>query len=122
MKSLFLSFLLGSAAVLAPAGDASLSGKWNIHNNIVGNESDMACTLTQKDSDLTGSCSSDHGAVPISGKVNEKKVSWTYKSEYNGGPITLTYKGTLDSTNKISGSVMVEEYGAEGEFTATQAK
>jgi hypothetical protein len=60
--------------------------------------------------------------VNISGKVDEKKITWMYKSEYNGSPITVNYKGTLDSTTKITGTVNVEEYGAEGEFTATQSK
>ncbi|MFN7998816.1 MAG: hypothetical protein U0Q18_34650 [Bryobacteraceae bacterium] len=102
------------------ADNSSVTGKWKVHNSIVGNESDMACTLTQKDADLTGACSSEQGTVNITGKVDGKNVSWIFKSEYNGGPITLTYKGTIDAANKISGTVTVEEYSAEGEFTATQ--
>ncbi len=122
MKTL-LSFLLLSAATAALAADnPGITGKWQIHNDIAGNESEMACSLTQKDSDLTGSCTSEQGAVNITGKVDGKKVSWTYKSEYNGGPITLTYSGTVQSAEKITGSVNVEEYSAEGEFTATQTK
>jgi len=105
------------------AADASsVSGKWQVHNNIAGNESDMACTLTQKDADLTGTCSSSKGDVNISGKVDGKNVNWVYKSEYNGGPITLTYKGSVEAADKINGTVSVEEYGVDGEFTATQSK
>ena len=122
MKTLLLSFVLASAAIAAASDTPSLSGKWQLHNNISGNESDQACTFTHTGSELTGSCSSDQGTVNITGKVEDKKVNWIYKSEYNGSPITLTYKGTLDSTNKISGSVRVEEYDAEGEFTATPSK
>jgi hypothetical protein len=123
MKPRLLSFLLAFTAVLTPAADnPSLNGSWQIHNNIAGNESDQACTFTQKGNDLTGSCSSDHGTVNISGKVDEKKITWMYKSEYNGSPITINYKGTLDSTTKMTGTVNVEEYSAEGEFTATQSK
>jgi hypothetical protein len=123
MKPLLFSLLLGATAIVASAADnASVAGKWQIHNNIAGNESDMACDWTQKDSDLAGTCSSDHGNINITGKIDGKNVSWTYKSEYNGGPITLTYKGTLGSANSISGTVAVEEYSVEGDFTATQAK
>jgi hypothetical protein len=124
MKILYPGLLLISAAALAPAAyNPSLNGKWQVHNSIAGNESDQACTFTQKDADLTGSCSSENGTVTISGKINGKKVTWTYKSEYNGAPLTVAYDGVLDSAAaKISGSVNVPEFSADGEFTATQSK
>ena len=106
--------------IVSAADNPSVAGKWKVHNSIAGNESDMACTLTQKESDLTGACNSEQGTVNITGKLDGKNVSWVYRSEYNGGPITLTYKGTVDANNKITGTVVVEEYSAEGEFTATQ--
>jgi hypothetical protein len=115
--------LLVSAAALATAADnAPLSGKWQIHNSIAGNESDQACTFTQKDSDLSGTCTSDNGNVNVTGKIDGKKVTWTYKSEYNGSPLTVNYEGTVNSDNKISGSVSVPEFSADGDFTATPSK
>jgi hypothetical protein len=123
MKTILVSLLLVSAAAVASAGDnPSLSGKWQVHNSISGNESDQGCTFTQKDSDLTGSCSSDNGTVKISGKVDGKKVTWSYKSEYNGTPLTVTYEGIVESATKITGSVTVPEFSADGDFTATQSK
>ena len=59
---------------------------------------------------------------PSSGKVDGKAVAFTFKSEYNGAPLTVEYKGTLESASKIVGTVNVVEYGVGGEFTATQAK
>ncbi|HSU31901.1 MAG TPA: hypothetical protein VLJ11_11760 [Bryobacteraceae bacterium] len=123
MKPLLLSFLLASAAVLASAaGSASLTGPWQVHISIAGTEKDQACTFTQTNNDLSGSCNSDQGTVNISGKVDDKKINWTYKSEYDGSPITVKYQGTLDSASKIAGNVNVEEFGAEGDFTATRSK
>ena len=124
MKSLIFSVLLASAAVATSAADdASVTGTWKVHNSIAGNESDMTCTVSQKDKDLTGSCQGEQGSVAITGKVDDKKVSWTYKSEYNGGPITLKYSGDVaDSADKISGTVTVEEYSVDGDFTATISK
>ena len=58
----------------------------------------------------------------ISGKVDNQKVNWTYKSEYNGSPITLSYAGSVDSNNKMRGTVTVEEYSVEGDFTAVQSR
>jgi len=121
MKLPLYSFLLASMAMAAAADNPSLTGKWKVHNDIAGNESDMSCTLTQKDNVLAGPCVSDQGTVNITGKVDGKNVSWVFKSEYNGGPITLTYKGTIAADNKITGTVTVEEYSVDGDFTATLA-
>lgn len=123
MKILLFSLILASAAVMPMAADnPAITGKWQIHNSVAGNESDMACTLTQTENDLTGSCSSDNGSGDLKGKVDNKTVTWTYKSQYNGGPLTLTYKGTLTADDKITGSVTVEEYSVDGDFTATHSK
>jgi len=122
MKSTLLSFFLASAALVAAADPPSLAGKWQVHSNIMGYENDLTCTFSQKENELAGSCGGDQGAVNISGKVDGQNVIWVYKSEYNGGPITLTYKGSLQSPEKIAGSVSVEEYNVDGEFTATLSK
>ena len=120
MKSLFLSVFLTTA--LAWAADTSLSGKWQIHGAISDHEINQNCTFTQKDTDLTGSCSSDTGSVEINGKVDGKKVTWMYKSQYEGSPITVNFEGKLDSDTKITGTVSVPEYSVDGDFTATQSK
>ena len=123
MKSLLSIVFVTSLAVGAYAADtASISGNWTIHNSIAGHESDQTCTFTEKESDLTGSCKTDSGTVSITGKIEGQKVTWTYKTEYNGSPLTLTYNGTLDAPDKFNGSVKVEEFSVEGEFTATRSK
>lgn len=123
MKSILFSILFASSALVVTAADEpSATGQWQVHTSIADNESDSACTFTQKGTDLSGTCTGQNGEVKINGKVDGKDVSWTYKSEYNGGPITVTYKGKLQSTGKIGGSVSVEEYGADGDFTATKSQ
>lgn len=123
MKSLLLTLLVASAASVVVAADApSVSGQWQLHQNIADNESDQTCTFTQKDNDLIGSCQSDNGSGNLTGKVDGKKITWVYKSQYNGGPITVTYQGTLGSPEKMAGTVNVAEYSVDGDFTATRAK
>lgn len=119
MRLLLLPLLLFTAAAADPV---TLTGKWQVHLSIGGTENDQTCTLTQTGGDLEGTCASAEASGKITGKVEERKVSWTYKSEYNGGPITVKYSGTVDESNNIKGSVLVEEYSAEGDFTATPAK
>ena len=123
MKSLLLSVLLiSTATLLSAAGNSSLTGKWQVHLAIADHELDQNCTFTQKDTDLTGSCNSERGTVEISGKIDGKKVTWMYKSENEGTPITVNFEGRLESETKITGTVSVPEYSAEGDFTATQSK
>jgi len=124
MKALVLFALAASAAVVsvAAADEPGLSGTWQVHQNIVGNESDSSCKFTQTGDDLAGTCDGAMGNVKISGKVSEKKVSWTIQTEYNGSPLTLKYFGTLASATKMTGTVSVDPYGVDGEFTATSAK
>jgi len=120
MKALLLSFFLISGFVGARAADdAALHGKWKVHITVGDSQSDEECTLTQNDKELTGSCVSDRGTSPISGKVDGKKVSWISKSQYQGNPLTLTFNGTLESTTMITGTLNVAEYNVDGGFTAT---
>jgi hypothetical protein len=120
MKLLLVSSLLVPAALLAQTGEG-ISGKWDVHTVIAGNESRSACTFTQSGDELSGSCETTRGKVEIKGKVEGKTVSWAYKSEYDGTPLTVAYKGTLESAAKITGGVTVDEFSVDGEFTATQS-
>ena len=121
MKTLLISalFLLGSSAALAAA--PSLTGNWNVHISVAGTDMDMTCAWTQSDGKLTGSCTEPQGTVQLTGSVVDNKVTWTYNSQYNGDPITLTYAATLDGSKHITGTVDVEPYAVTGDFTATPA-
>jgi hypothetical protein len=123
MRFLLASFLAAAPIAATLAADTpSLTGKWQVHTSIAGTEVDDLCTFTQKENALTGNCSSDRGTFELSGNVNGQKVTWSYKSEYNGTPITVAFAGAVNAEKKITGSVNVPEFGAEGEFQATQPK
>lgn len=117
----FLWVTAVAAAALA-ADTASVSGKWRVQLSVGGTDREHSCTFTQKDKDLTGTCDTDQGAVEVSGKIDQNKVAWSYKSEYSGTPLTVAFSGTLDASGKMTGSVTVPEFGVEGEFTATSSK
>jgi hypothetical protein len=121
MKLPLVCFLPVLAASLAFAADP-VTGKWQIHSTIAGNESDQTCTFNAKNQDLTGTCTSDKGTVNITGKMDDKKVTWTYKSDYNGSPLTVNYEGKRESGTKITGTVTVAEFSVDGDFTATQSQ
>ncbi len=99
--------------------DTPLTGEWKVRNDISGNVSEMTCTFTQKGEDLSGGCATEQGNVEITGKVVQTSVTWGFKSQYNGGPITLNYKGSLGTDGQLAGAVTVEEFSVTGDFTAT---
>jgi hypothetical protein len=124
MKALLLSALLVSGTLTSLAADApTMAGKWKIHSSIVGNDSDTDCTLTQTANEIGGSCKTAEGKdAKVTGKVDGQKVTWQFDSEYNGTPLTITYTATLPPTaGKIAGTVAVDPFGVEGDFTATPA-
>ncbi len=122
MRLFLLSFLLTSAAVVVAGDNASLSGKWQIQYSIADREGKLGCTFTQKDSELTGTCTSDRGDLATTGKVEGKNVTWTYKTDSEGGPVTVVYKGIVEADGKIAGTIAAVEFGVEGEFKATSSK
>ena len=108
------------ARVHSDGSDSSLVGKWKIHSSIAGNESDATCTFEQTNDDLSGTCPGPDGGVKFTGRMDGKKVKWTYQIQYNGSPLTMKYDGTLDS-GKITGNVTVDPMGVSGDFTGTPA-
>jgi hypothetical protein len=125
MKILLLSALLVSTALPSLAADnASVTGKWKIHRSIAGNESDGECTLTQTADAISGTCSTaEMNEVQATGKVDGTKAIWSYDSVYDGSPITVKYTAKLNVIDgKFSGTVYVDPYGVDGDFTATAEK
>ncbi len=123
MKTIVLSFLLFSVPVIAPAAeDTSLAGQWKMHSSIAGHDSDFDCTFTQNNQDLGGTCKTTEATLTISGKVEASKVTFQYKTTYEGQELTIVHSGKVESPAKITGSVEVQPMGVTGDFTASQVK
>ncbi len=123
MKIATLALAVLSAGSLALAADTvTVTGSWQVHASVVGNESDSKCTFEQKGAELTGTCTNAEGnKLDVTGKVLGTKVSWSFKTEYNGTPLTVQHEGTLEA-GKITGTITVPEFSVSGDFTATAAK
>jgi hypothetical protein len=73
MKTLLAAVLATLLSAITLTAADPVSGTWQIHQNIVGNESDLACMFTQAGDDLAGTCDGPNGAVKLTGKVSGKK-------------------------------------------------
>jgi hypothetical protein len=122
VKRLLLLTLALVLAVVVSAQPVSVDGRWEVNANVGGTASDLDCTFTQKDTDLTGSCATDQTPLPIMGKVDGKTVTWQFNTQYEGQTLTAIYSGTLESADKIVGTVDVQPIGVSGDFTAKRAK
>jgi hypothetical protein len=116
---LALAFVSTAAPQAQPG---SVAGTWTVTATVSGNQSEQVCTFTQKDSELTGTCKGERGSFPIFGKVDGKNVTWQFDMEYEGQKLTPVYSGTLESAEKMVGTVDVQGMGVGGEFTATKPK
>ena len=128
MKPLFVLGLAIAATAAtqtvppAQTQSPSVAGTWTVRADVSGNQSESNCTFTQKNADLTGSCTSDRGTVMITGKAEGKTVSWQFDTPYEGQTLTVYYSGTSQSAEKITGTINVQPMNVSGEFTATKAK
>ena len=86
----------------------------------------IVCNFEQKAEALSGTCGTpDNGTATIIGTIAGDKVAWSYKTIYQGDPVTPSYQGTVDSPSKptkITGTVDVPELAADGDFTATPSQ
>lgn len=101
------------------AAAAPLSGRWKIDTDMV-QRSEQVCSFVQKGLHLQGTCTASNGTVKIIGKVAGTKVTWSYKTAYNGMPLTVSYSGNRKSGTKITGSTEVTQFGVQGTFTAVK--
>ncbi len=121
MKHLLVALLFSGSALLA--ADNPFTGTWKLNVSVAGNDSQATCTFTQKDVALTGTCKGDDGnAREVTGKIDEKKVTFQYKIEYNGEPLTLVYTGAMNTDDSLAGAVDVQPMGISGDFTAKRDK
>ena len=115
--------LFAAAVALAPiaASAADLSGDWTVNGNFdsMGIKYALACTFAvDSGGKLTGPCKSDQGDVATTGTVAGTAVEFGYDTTYQGSPVHLDYKGTVQSDGSLSGTV--DTGGPQGTFTATK--
>lgn len=95
---------------------------WVVTGNVQGVPVSLSCALTTA-SDLTvsGSCVDDQTkSHVVKGTVKEQVLTWSFDSEYEGSPITVTLTGVVDDTGaKMAGTIYVDPLNADGDFSAT---
>jgi hypothetical protein len=138
MKRMFLFGSLLFPSLLASAGQApaapatpvtptvatSAAGTWKVSGDVQGVPVLMTCVLAiDGNQKITGTCtdSDTTNAHAVTGTAKVASLTWTYSSEYQGTPITVTMNGHVDdSTSKMDGTIEVDPFAADGTFSATK--
>jgi hypothetical protein len=130
MKKLVLAAalaLLPMTVVPGAALAADVSGAWNVAGSFdaMGIKYNSVCTLKQDAAGkLTGACTgTQNETAPTTGTVTtgadgKTAVEFAHDTSYQGTPVHLDYKGTVQSDGSLSGTV--DAGGASGTFTATK--
>ena len=120
MKRLILAGALALAPTLALAAD--VSGAWVVNGDFesMGVKYNLTCTFTDDNGKLSGPCKGDQTVpdVTATGTVDGANVEFGYDTTYQGSPVHLDYKGTVQADGSIKGSIATG--GPEGAFTATK--
>ena len=113
-------FALALLASLHAAPADSITGKWQLKGDVVGNPLNTICDITQAGATLSGSCTGDTGVpTPITGTVKDGVVTFQHGGDYQGTELTIIYSGKLETPSSIKGTIEVKPFSAEGTFTAT---
>lgn len=114
---LTVTSLPGTLRAAVPA-----TGTWAVAGNVQGVPVNLNCALTlAADMTVSGSCIDDSTKThAVTGKVKDQTLTWSFDSEYEGSPITVTLSGVVDDSGaKMSGTIYVDPMNADGDFSAT---
>lgn len=102
-----------------PAGAQSvdLTGTWQLDVQTDAGSGSPTVTLEQDGDELTGHYSSANlGEADVTGTVDGDEFEFSFDASAQGMSVTVTYTGTVDDENTISGSVDLGGQ-ASGSFT-----
>jgi len=114
MSKVYVVILFLLAAVALSAAD--ISGTWTANVTVTAGTGSATFNFKQTGEALSGTYNGVLGDAKVTGVVKGNEVTWSFDSDQAG---KISYKGTLEGTSKIKGSV---EYGALGTGTFTADK
>ena len=98
-----------------------VTGKWLFSVTTDAGTGTPTVTLKQQGDSLTGHYSSQTlGEADLKGIVKDNKITFTFRIELQGTPLTVNYAGTVESKDAMKGTVDIGG-AASGTFTAKRS-
>ena len=122
MKIIFALAAVSAFCLAAPAmaQDVDLSGNWTMTTSIAGETHQSDCTFVRTGATMTGTCTRGDSTAALTGSVDKDGVHIKGKSSYGGAPIDLTYEAKVVDAATVKGTVHVEPFGVDGDFTLSK--
>jgi hypothetical protein len=115
LVAVILSVSFPAFAASQPAID--ISGTWTTQTEVQGIAVNETCVLAETpEGVLSGTCDTSGGKFKLTGKVTDKKVTFTHPSAYQGEDGVVSFFGTVDDPTSISGSIDLQPLNAGGAF------
>jgi hypothetical protein len=121
--------LLAVTAVLSfsmtafAAAPENIAGTWTTQTEVQGIAVNETCVIAETpDGILSGTCDTSGGVFKLTGKVTEKRVTFTHPAFYQAQDGTVSFFGTLDEPTSISGSIDMQPINAGGSFAMKKIK
>jgi hypothetical protein len=125
LRSAAVAVLLLGASSVGFAQDTTkvdLSGNWAFTVVYEGGQGSPTVRLTQKGDSLTGLyISQAFGELNVKGSVKGKEFNFSFTTSAGGDPFTMTFNGSVESTEALKGSVDMGGMGS-GTFTARRSR
>ena len=98
-----------------------VTGKWLFSVTTDAGTGTPTVSLKQQGDSLTGHYSSQTlGEADLKGIVKDNKITFTFRIELQGTPLTVNYAGTVESKDAMKGTVDIGG-AASGTFTAKRS-
>ena len=97
---------------------ADVSGTWSAAVTLDAGSGTATFAFKQTGDKLTGTYTGIAGTADVTGTVNGSDVEWSFDAAQVG---KISYKGKLDDSGKIAGTVQYGQLGS-GKFTAEKQK
>ena len=114
-----LSFVAVPHVLFAQGAKVDLTGAWAFETMTDAGPGAPSVTLKQDGEKLTGHYSSATlGEADLTGSVKGSEFTFSFNADLQGQAVPVTYKGTIESTTSLKGTLDLAGGLASGTFTA----
>lgn len=109
--------LVVTSLVVVATQEVDVTGTWIFDVTSDAGGGKPTVTLKQEGDQLTGHYSSDQlGEADLSGTVKGREITFSFETEAQGFALEVTYTGTVEGDDAISGTMSLGDFGG-GTFT-----
>lgn len=115
---LIVTMLVAASGAAHAQTKTDVTGIWLFQVETSGGSGSPTITFKQDGEKLSGTYEGQLGKANLAGTLKAQAITFTFTVDVQGQSADVTYQGTVDSANAMSGSVDIAGGAASGTFTA----